>query len=80
MSEVLRGLRIVLTRSRDDCRAWAERLEQAGATPVVFPCITTEPIADPALAAALADALADAVWLIFTSRRGVDDRLSHIVG
>lgn len=72
MTAVLEGERIVLTRSADDSGAWAERLAQAGAQPVIFPCIATELIAGDELAHALAAALRQAHWLIFTSRRGVD--------
>lgn len=68
----LAGARIVLTRSRDDCAAWAARLGDAGAVGVAHPCIETELIDTPALRARLAHEIAAADWLLVTSRRGVD--------
>ena len=68
----LRGRRILLTRADEDCAAWAEALERAGAVAVVLPCITAEPLDAPTLRSALADAAANADWIVFTSRRGVE--------
>jgi uroporphyrinogen-III synthase len=68
----LEGRRVLLTRAADDCASWAARLAQAGAVPIVLPCIATEPIATPELRAALRAASATADWLVFTSRRGVE--------
>lgn len=64
--------RIVLTRSAEDCKAWAQRLEALGLVPIAYPCISTEPIDSPGLRAALAAGAAYAEWLILTSRRGVE--------
>jgi uroporphyrinogen-III synthase len=72
MSPSLAGRRIVVTRSADDSAEWAERLAEAGAVPIVYPCIRTETIETPTLGAELAAAAADADWLVFTSRRGVE--------
>jgi uroporphyrinogen-III synthase len=68
----LTGRRLLLTRSAEDTADWAEALAAEGATTVDLPCIQSEAIAAPALAAQLADALAAADWLVLTSRRGVD--------
>ncbi len=68
----LAGRRILLTRAREDCTAWAKRLQALGAAPVVFPCIECRFIDTPRLRARLAAELARAPrWLAFTSRRGV---------
>jgi uroporphyrinogen-III synthase len=67
----LDGRKLLLTRSAEDSREWADAVTAEGARPIVFPCIRTEPIDDPALTARLATAIARADWLIFTSRRGV---------
>jgi uroporphyrinogen III methyltransferase / synthase len=72
MSGSLAGLRVAVTRSIDDCADWAARLAQAGAEPIVYPCIRTETLGGPALAAELGAAVADADWVVFTSRRGVE--------
>jgi uroporphyrinogen-III synthase len=66
----LAGRRILLTRSVEDCAAWAARLEQCGASAVVLPCIETERLESPELARALADGIAAADWLVLTSKRG----------
>jgi uroporphyrinogen-III synthase len=68
----LTGRHVLLTRGTEDSADWAEVLANEGATPIVFPCIETEPFDDPQLGAAIAEALPRADWLIFTSRRGVD--------
>jgi uroporphyrinogen III methyltransferase / synthase len=67
----LRGQRVIVTRSADDCGAWVAELKRRGATALVLPCITTEVIDTPAVRAALATAGAATDWLVFTSRRGV---------
>jgi uroporphyrinogen-III synthase len=68
----LRGQRIVLTRSAEDCAPWAERLKALDAEPIVFPCIESESIDTAELRTMLAAGMQDAEWLVFTSRRGVD--------
>ena len=65
------GRRILLTRDREDCAAWAAELEALGALPVVFPCIECRDIDTPGLRHRLAEELRRARWLAFTSRRGV---------
>jgi uroporphyrinogen-III synthase len=67
----LRGQRVVVTRSAEDCDEWAAQLELAGAAVIVYPCIAAEPIDAPALRSDLAASVDAAEWLIFTSRRGV---------
>lgn len=71
--------KLLLTRSADDAGDWAERLTAEGAIPIVFPCIRSERIDDPALAADLRAAIAAADWLVVTSRRGVD-AVADLVG
>ena len=68
----LAGRRILLTRSEDDCAAWASALEEIGAVPVPLPCIDAEPLGDAELGRALREASKAADWLVFTSRRGVE--------
>ena len=63
--------RVLLTRSTEDCAEWAEALEQQGLLPVIFPCITAEPLDTPQLRAALRADLEHADWVVLTSRRGV---------
>jgi uroporphyrinogen-III synthase len=65
-------MRVLLTRSEEDCADWAARLAQHGAEGVALPCIRTEPIVDAQRKAAVEQALAEADWLVFTSRRGVE--------
>lgn len=64
--------RVVLTRSAEDCEAWAKQLSARGLTPIRYPCIGCEFIDTPGLRAALKAAAAHADWLLFTSRRGVE--------
>ena len=68
----LSGIRLLLTRTAEDCAAWEGPLVQAGAAVTCWPCIRTEVIDDAATQAALMQAISTADWLILTSRRGVD--------
>jgi uroporphyrinogen-III synthase len=70
MAEIA-GRTILVTRGREHSEAWATELEAHGASTVIFPCISCEPIRDDATAAALDAALEGADWLVFTSVRGV---------
>ncbi|MEM8933331.1 MAG: uroporphyrinogen-III synthase, partial [Acidobacteriota bacterium] len=64
--------RLLLTRDRQGCARWADRLSTLGAEAVALPCLDIVPSSDPRVADALITALADACWLALTSRRGVD--------
>ena len=61
-----------MTRAREDCAAWAERLRSAGARAVTLACIECHPIEEPSVRARLAEALPGADWLVVTSRRGAE--------
>ena len=67
----LRGRRILVTRAAEDAADWAARLSAMGASPVVLPCLTIEPIDDVATRTALVRALETADWIVVTSPRGV---------
>jgi uroporphyrinogen-III synthase len=67
----LKGQRIVLTRSAEDCALWAEALKARGADPIALPCIRSRHIDSPELRAALAAQVDHAGWLVFTSQQGV---------
>lgn len=75
----LAGRKLLLTRSADDSAEWAGTLAAEGATPIVFPCVRSEPVGDASLANRLAAAIARADWLVCTSRRGVD-RVAELAG
>jgi uroporphyrinogen-III synthase len=65
----LQGLRVLLTRSAEDNRAWAAELEARGAAVEALACLeTTRLPAAPKLAAAGHGA----TWLVLGSRRAVD--------
>ena len=63
---------VILTRSAEDCAAWAAQLKERGIGSISLPCIRTERIEDQATRADLHAAIAKADWLVFTSPRGVD--------
>jgi uroporphyrinogen-III synthase len=75
----LAGRKLLITRSADDAGDWARTLALEGATPIVFPCVHSEPVGDAALARSLAAAISRADWLVCTSRRGVD-RVAALAG
>jgi uroporphyrinogen-III synthase len=66
-----RRQRIMLTRSEQDCSAWAIELAQRGAEAIVFPCIDTEIVDTDETRARLRHELRRADWIVFTSKRGV---------
>ena len=66
------GQRVLITRAAEDCAAWASRLADAGALPLMLPCIECRPIRDPGVETQLAAALPTTDWLVLTSRRGAD--------
>jgi uroporphyrinogen III methyltransferase/synthase len=68
----LRGVRVLVTRPREQYAALAHLLEVRGALPIAFPTITIEPLEDTGeLDAALLD-LSGFDWLVLTSANGVD--------
>lgn len=75
----LSGQRVLITRAAEDCGPWAEQLEDAGAVPVILPCITCEIIDEPAVRTQLGNVLPTADWVVFTSSRGVD-ALKRLLG
>lgn len=66
-----RGRTILITRTPDEARPWADAFESLGARCVIFPCVRTISIDTDETRGALARAVADAGWMAFTSRRGV---------
>jgi uroporphyrinogen-III synthase len=68
----LRGHRILVTRAVDDAARWALRFAEAGAEPVILPCVSFESIADDSTRATLIDGLRHADWLLLTSPRGAE--------
>ena len=66
------GQRVLVTRAAEDCAPWASRLANAGAVPLMMPCIECQPIRDPAARSRMAAALPATDWLVLTSRRGAD--------
>ena len=66
------GQRVLVTRAAEDCAAWASRLVDAGAVPLMLPCIECHPIREPNVRARLAEALPKTDWLVLTSRRGAE--------
>ncbi len=71
MPEPLSGLRIVVTRPRDQAQAFAARLEAAGATTILFPTIRIAPPRDTAPLDASLARLPSYDRVIFTSVNGV---------
>lgn len=68
----LAGRRVLVTRTLEDSRTWADRLSALGADPVILPCIRVESIDDALTRARLLRALDDADWLVVSSVRGVE--------
>jgi len=65
------GKRVLITRARAEADAFAERLLEIGAEPVIAPAIAIGPPDDPAPARAALATLASRAWVVFTSGNGV---------
>jgi uroporphyrinogen III methyltransferase/synthase len=68
----LAGLRVLVTRARQQASALSSRLVELGAVPLEYPTIEIRPVEDTA---PFDDAIADVgqfSWLVFTSTNGVD--------
>jgi uroporphyrinogen III methyltransferase/synthase len=73
------GRRVLVTRPAADADAFAAKLWEIGAEPVVAPTIAIGPPDDAAAAEAAVRAVRDYRWIVFTSQNGVAaffDRLS----
>ena len=65
------GRRVLVTREREDCAAWAAELASAGAVPLIFPCIVCREFDVGTVRAEVLRMLPRVQWIGFTSRRGV---------
>lgn len=68
----LAGQRVLITRAAEDCADWASRLAEAGAVPLMLPCIECRLIRDSSIETRLAAALPRTDWMVVTSRRGAE--------
>ena len=68
----LQDLRVVVTRASHQASQFADRLRQAGATPILFPTIRIVPFDDSRQLDTAIQALQDYDWVIFTSVNGVE--------
>jgi uroporphyrinogen III methyltransferase/synthase len=68
----LRGLRVVVTRPRDQADALVGELERRGATVLVYPAIRIEDAPDPGPLRRAAARAATYDWIVFTSANGVE--------
>lgn len=65
------GLKVLITREPEDAERWALKLTSLGAFPILFPCLQSENITDPAVAHILKASVESANWIVLSSRRGV---------
>jgi hydroxymethylbilane synthase len=73
----LAGKRVVVTRSRDQSGALAEKLRAYGASVIELPAIEFAPMEDTSAAARAAAELEAYDWLVFTSANGVAFFMRH---
>lgn len=64
------GMRVLVTRAREQASELAERIDELGGEPIEWPVIRTVPAGDAEAASALASA-ESYDWLLFTSANGV---------
>jgi uroporphyrinogen III methyltransferase/synthase len=72
------GLRVLVTRSREQAGQLSALLARHGAYPIEFPVIATEPVADFIALDAALSRLAANDWVIFTSVNGVRAVVSRL--
>ena len=68
----LEGLRILVTRPRDQAEPLIQALKRHGAHPVVFPVIQIEPMSDHSKLDSALTQLDQYEWVVFTSAHGVE--------
>ena len=68
----LAGLRVLVTRARQQASALSSRLAELGAVPFEYPTIEIRPIDDPAPFDAALREIGQFAWVFFTSTNGVD--------
>ena len=68
----LEGLRILVTRPRDQAEPLVQALKRQGAHPVVFPLIRIEPMTDDSRLDSALTQLDQYEWVVFTSAHGVE--------
>lgn len=68
----LAGLRVLVTRARQQASALSVRLVELGAVPLEYPTIEIQPSDDPAPFDAAIREVGQFGWLVFTSTNGVD--------
>ncbi|MBV8600495.1 MAG: uroporphyrinogen-III C-methyltransferase [Candidatus Eremiobacteraeota bacterium] len=66
------GKRILITRPEADAIAFAERLWELGAEPVLAPLVRIAPPEDALAVRRAVEAAASFAWIVFSSRNGVD--------
>jgi uroporphyrinogen III methyltransferase/synthase len=68
----LAGLRVLVTRARQQASALSSGLAELGAVPIEYPTIEIRPVDDPALFDAALREVGRFAWIVFTSTNGVD--------
>lgn len=68
----LEGLRILVTRPRDQAEPLIQALQRHGARPVVFPVIQIKPMTDHSKLDSALTQLDQHDWVVFTSAHGVE--------
>lgn len=68
----LAGLRVLVTRARQQASALSSRLAELGAVPLEYPTIEIRSVEDPAPFDAAIREVGTFSWLVFTSTNGVD--------
>jgi uroporphyrinogen III methyltransferase / synthase len=70
-SKPLQGLRILITRPREQLKPLAEEIIRLGGTPIEFPTISIEPTHKEAQSGLALETLNGYDWIVFTSANGV---------
>ncbi len=70
MKHELEGRTVLLTRTAEDCQAWAAELQALGLQALRYPCLETRTL--PQAAEVARAALESCSWVAFSSKRSVD--------
>jgi uroporphyrinogen III methyltransferase/synthase len=76
----LAGLRVLVTRARQQASALSSRLIELGAVPIEYPTIEIQPLTDPSTLDQALGEVEQFEWIVFTSTNGVEAFWERLIG
>ncbi len=79
-SNPLQGMRVLITRPKEQSKPLSEEVTKLGGTPLEFPTISIEPLTDTAELERAAESVNSFDWVVFTSANGVRHFFEKMAG